>query len=95
MGGILLESRQRREKAKAQEELRKSMEAAKSVVFVDFRGLSVQDDTALRRKCRESGVSYKVVKNTLALRAAKSLTSGVWKMFLRDLLPWRRVKWIL
>jgi len=69
----LLESRQRREKAKAQEELKKSMETAKSVVFVDFRGLSVQDDTVLRRKCRESGVSYKVVKNTLAFRAAQEL----------------------
>ncbi|HHY70049.1 MAG TPA: 50S ribosomal protein L10 [Bacillota bacterium] len=68
-----MESRQRREKAKVQRELKEAMEEAKSVVFVDFRGLTVQDDTRLRRKCRESGVTYKVIKNTLALRAANEL----------------------
>ena len=40
-----------------QRELKEAMEEAKSVVFVDFRGLTVQDDTRLRRKCRE-GRSY-------------------------------------
>jgi large subunit ribosomal protein L10 len=69
----LLETKQRREKAKVQETLKSNMSAAKSVVFVDFRGLSVGDDTRLRRQCRENGVSYKVIKNTLALRAARDL----------------------
>ena len=68
-----METKQKREKAKVQETLKSRMLGAKSVVFVDFRGLSVGDDTRLRRQCRESGVTYKVVKNTLASRAAKEL----------------------
>lgn len=40
------------------------------VVFAwDYRGLKVSDATALRQKIRESGATYRVVKNTLALRA--------------------------
>ncbi|MCQ2446661.1 MAG: 50S ribosomal protein L10 [Clostridia bacterium] len=34
-------------------------------VIVDYKGISVADDTALRRKLREAGVEYAVVKNTL------------------------------
>ena len=37
---------------------------AKSVVLVDYRGLTVEQDTALRKKLREAGVVYKVYKNT-------------------------------
>jgi len=68
-----LESRQRREKARVQEALKEEMSTAKSVVFVDFRGVPVAEDTELRKQCRESGVSYKVIKNTLAARAVKDL----------------------
>src|SRR5512139_129327 len=42
---------------------------AHGVVLADFTGLSVASVMALRRKCRESGVHYKVIKNTLAKRA--------------------------
>ncbi len=72
----MLETRQKREKAKVQEALKKEMSSSKSVVFVDFRGLSVGDDTKLRRQCRDSGVSYRVIKNTLALRATRELDWG-------------------
>ena len=38
---------------------------AQSVVLVDYRGLTVEQDTQLRRQLREAGVNYKVYKNTL------------------------------
>ena len=46
---------------------------ASAGVFVDYRGLTVEEDTELRRKFREAGVEYKVVKNTLTSRAAKEV----------------------
>ncbi|WP_310601910.1 50S ribosomal protein L10 [Anaerosporobacter sp.] len=42
---------------------------AKSVVLVDYRGLTVDEDTALRKQLREAGVVYKVYKNTMLSRA--------------------------
>lgn len=68
-----MESRQRKEKVKVQAALKSKMSDAKSVVFVGFRGLTVLDDTRLRRMCRESAVDYKVIKNTLTKRAADEL----------------------
>ena len=38
---------------------------AQSVVLVDYRGLTVDQDTQLRRQLREAGVTYKVFKNTM------------------------------
>ena len=46
---------------------------AVSGVFVDYCGLSVEEDTQLRNKLREAGVEYKVIKNTLARFAAKEV----------------------
>lgn len=40
-------------------------------VIVDYKGISVADDTALRRELREAGVEYTVVKNTLIKLAIK------------------------
>jgi large subunit ribosomal protein L10 len=42
---------------------------AKSIIMNDFTGLNVQDISELRRVCREKGVIYRVVKNTLAKRS--------------------------
>ena len=39
-------------------------------VIVDYKGISVADDTALRKELREADVHYAVVKNTLLKRAA-------------------------
>lgn len=72
-GGKKLEKKQRLEKQKVQEALKNAMSSAKSVVFVDFRGVAVADDTKLRRACREANVVYKVAKNTLVRRAIDSL----------------------
>ena len=41
-------------------------------VIVDYSGITVADDTALRRQLREAGVEYAVVKNTLTNFAAKN-----------------------
>ena len=44
---------------------------AVSVVLVDYRGLTVAEDTEMRKQLREAGVSYKVYKNTMIRFAAK------------------------
>lgn len=46
---------------------------AATVVFVDARGLTVEKDTELRAGLRKAGVSYKVRKNTLTLKAVREL----------------------
>ncbi|MDE7351988.1 MAG: 50S ribosomal protein L10 [Acetatifactor sp.] len=46
------------------DEISASIKDAQSVVLVDYRGLTVEQDTQLRRKLREAGVTYKVYKNT-------------------------------
>lgn len=40
-------------------------------VLVDYKGINVADDTALRKELREAGVKYTVVKNTLLSRACE------------------------
>ena len=42
---------------------------AQSVVIVDYRGLTVAQDTELRKQLREAGIIYKVCKNTMMKRA--------------------------
>jgi len=45
---------------------------ATSVVFVDYKGITVAQDTELRKQFREAGVDYAVVKNTLTNFATKN-----------------------
>lgn len=52
-------------------ELSSKMKAAKAMVFADYRGLTVEQDTDLRAALRKAGVEYRVIKNTLARFAAK------------------------
>lgn len=47
------------------EEISGYIKDAQSVVLVDYRGLTVEQDTKLRKLCRENGVVYKVYKNTM------------------------------
>ncbi|MCL2400661.1 MAG: 50S ribosomal protein L10 [Defluviitaleaceae bacterium] len=53
------------------QEIRNKVEKAKSMVLVDARGLSVSDDTKLRKVLREADVDYKVYKNTMINFAIK------------------------
>ncbi len=46
-------------------EISEGIKDAQSVVLVDYRGLTVEQDTELRKQLREAGVSYKVYKNTM------------------------------
>ena len=56
-------------KAPIVEEISSVIKDASGIVVVDYRGLTVAEDTALRRQLREAGVSYKVYKNTMMRRA--------------------------
>ena len=51
------------------QEISENIKDAQSVVVVDYRGLTVEQDTQLRKQLREAGVVYKVYKNTLVKRA--------------------------
>ena len=51
------------------QEISENIKDAQSVVVVDYRGLTVAQDTELRKALREAGVTYKVYKNTLVKRA--------------------------
>ena len=55
------------------EEISGYLKEAQSVVLVDYRGLTVEQDTQLRKAMREAGVVYKVYKNTLLRKALNEL----------------------
>ena len=54
------------------EALTGKIQESSSVVFVDYKGITVAQDTELRKQFREAGVEYSVVKNTLTNFAAKN-----------------------
>ena len=53
------------------EELIQKLKDAKSVVLADYRGLTVDQDTKLRKALRDEGVEYKVIKNSIISFAVK------------------------
>lgn len=53
------------EKQAVVSEIKEKLDKALSIVLVDARGLTVEQDTTLRKKLREAGVEYKVYKNTM------------------------------
>ncbi len=55
------------------EGIKEKIQNAKSVVFVKFNGLTVAEDTEIRREFRKNNVEYKVLKNTLIRRAFNDL----------------------
>ena len=54
-------------------EIKEKLQQANSVVINKYQGLTVEEDTLLRKNLREAGVEYKVYKNTLVTIAAKEL----------------------
>ena len=55
------------------EEIKTKIQNSKSVIFVDYKGLTVAEVSQLRNKFREAGVEYKVYKNTLVRKALNDL----------------------
>lgn len=60
-------------KVQVVEDIKAKIQNAKSVVLVKFAGLTVAEDTELRREFRKNNVEYKVLKNTLVRRAFNDL----------------------
>lgn len=57
-------------------ELEGAIKGSESLVFVNFHGLKVSDETVLRRSLRDEGVNYKVGRKTLLKRALKGKAVG-------------------
>ena len=55
------------------EGIKAELKDAKSIVFVDYRGITVAEDTKMRKEFRENEVTYKVFKNRLLVRALNDL----------------------
>ncbi len=60
-------------KKKVVEDIKAKINESKSVVLVDYKGLTVAEDTAFRNEFRKAGVQYKVLKNTLVRKAFNEL----------------------
>lgn len=61
----------KKQKNEEVEYLKKELESAKNLVILQYKGLRVEQDTALRRDVRKADSRYRVVKNTLVNLAAK------------------------
>lgn len=54
-------------------EIKEQLSSAKGAVFTSYKGLTVAQDTKLRREMREAGITYRVIKNTMTRIAANDL----------------------
>ena len=61
------------DKKKIVAEIEDRIRNAKSVIFMDYRGINVAEDTTLRNKFRDANVTYKIYKNNLVKIALKNL----------------------
>jgi large subunit ribosomal protein L10 len=61
------------EKDKVVASIKEQLQASAGVVLVDYRGLTVAEDTKLRNTLRDAGITYHVLKNTMIRRAADEL----------------------
>src|SRR3990167_11237293 len=67
---------QKSQKEKIVKDLEQAVSGSESLVFVNFKGLNVADETKLRRDLREKGVTYKVSRKTLLRRALEGKAEG-------------------
>ncbi|MDD2391239.1 MAG: 50S ribosomal protein L10 [Desulfobacterales bacterium] len=65
------------EKQQIVTDLHEKFKRSKVVILTDYKGLDVSAITKMRRQLRESGIDYKVVKNTLMVRAAENTDVAV------------------
>ena len=73
------------QKQKAVAELAEQLKNSVSGVLVNYQGITVEDDTAMRKALREAGVRYTVVKNTLTGRACDMVGYGDMKQYLNGM----------
>ena len=73
------------QKQKAVAELAEQIKNSVSGVLVNYQGITVEDDTAMRKALREAGVRYSVVKNTLTGRACEMVGFGDMKQYLNGM----------
>ncbi|WP_102399177.1 50S ribosomal protein L10 [Haloimpatiens massiliensis] len=66
-------SKNRQLKEEKVQEIKGKLEKAQGIILAKYQGLTVEEDTELRKRLREAGVEYKVYKNTLVTLAAKEL----------------------
>ncbi len=77
---IILEKKQQ-----AVAELAERIKNSVSGVLVNYQGITVEDDTAMRKALREAGVKYMVVKNSLTGRACDEVGYGEMKQYLNGM----------
>ena len=70
------------QKQKQVAELAEQIKNSVSGVLVNYQGITVEDDTAMRKALREAGVRYSVVKNTMTGRACDMVGYGDMKQYL-------------
>ena len=63
------------------EEIKEKIQNSKSVVFVDYKGLTVAEVSELRNKFRAAGVEYKVYKNTLLRKAMEQCETDYSELY--------------
>ncbi|MFA9397128.1 MAG: 50S ribosomal protein L10 [Clostridiaceae bacterium] len=63
-------------------EIKEKLEKSQGTILCKYQGLSVEEDTELRKNLREAGVEYRVYKNTLTILAAKELGMDAISPFL-------------
>lgn len=66
----------REEKVTLVNEIAEKLQNSKSTIITDYRGLTVAEVTELRKRLREAGIEYKVLKNTMTRRAAEQVNLG-------------------
>ena len=67
------------------EALIEKVKKAQAGVLVSYQGITVEQDTALRKALREAGVDYKVYKNTMTGRACDAAGYGEMKPYLNGM----------
>ncbi len=77
---IILEKKQQ-----AVAELAEKIKNSVSGVLVNYQGITVEDDTAMRKALREAGVKYMVVKNSLTGRACEEVGYSDMKQYLNGM----------
>ena len=59
------------------DEIKASLEGAQGVVVVDYRGLTVEQDTQLRKQLREAGVSPGMIRLSVGIESAKDIINDL------------------